>query len=147
MWALSFTQETTATPEQIWAYYEAIDLAPTWDPLVRRIEVSGPLAVGTTGFNTAKTGQRFPMIYTEMTRYRSYTEVTSVPLSQQAFTHVIEPLADGCRFTHGVMVTGPLAWAYRILLYRSYTRGIPAALRALAHLAETQPLVPPASIG
>lgn len=139
MWTFHHDQSTTATPAQIWAYYEATDIAPRWDPLIRQIQVQGPLAVGVQGINHPVGGGRFPFTYTEVTIDKSYTEVTRVPLARLAFTHDISPTPTGSIFTHGVIISGPLAWLYTLLLRRGYEKGIPQASRNLAALLEQGP--------
>lgn len=140
MWSFEHTQNTTASPEQIWAYYAATDLAPTWDPVIKRIEVHGPFVQGTKGHNHPVGGGRFPFEYTEVTPLRSYTEVTKAPFARLAFTHTITSTPEGSAFTHGVQITGTLAWLYTLLQRKSYQNGLPKASQNLARLLEQQPL-------
>lgn len=139
MWSFEHTESTTATPEQIWAYYTDTDSAPSWDPLVAKIEINGPFAVGTTGTNTSSTGQKVKFIISELTLYRGYTEVNTLPFARLAWTHQITPTSTGCVFTHGVILSGPLSGLYALLLGRSFKQGMPVASRNLAHRVEQGP--------
>lgn len=138
MWSFEHTESTAATPEQIWAYYADPESAPSWDPLVAKIEINGPFATGTTGTNTSTTGQRVKFILSEVTPYSSYTEVNPLPLAQLSWTHRITPTSTGCTFTHGVILSGPLSGLYALLLGRSFKQGMPVASRNLARRAEQE---------
>lgn len=140
MWSLEFTRVTTATRERIWAWYEDTDRAPSWDPLVGRIMPDGPLAEGVTGRNRAN-GLTFPFTYTSVDPLVSYTEVTSVPGARMAFTHVLAAARPGdppdtLVVTHGLECRGRLAGLYKLVLSRTYRKGMAEALANLIRLAE-----------
>lgn len=134
-WHLEASEKTTASAETVWAWYEATDIAPTWDPLVGKIKLNGPFSVGTTGTNTAPNGMEFNMIFTEVTRFKSYTEVTSLFGAKMIFAHTLIVNDHGCTINHEVRCTGFLSSVYALLLNKEYKTKFPIALKNLAHLA------------
>ena len=134
-WHLEASEKTTASAETVWAWYEATDLAPTWDPLVGKIKLSGPFSMGTTGINTAPNGMEFKMIFTEVSRFRSYTEITRLFGAKMIFTHTLIVNEHGCTINHQVRCTGFLSSFYGLLLDKEYKAKFPIALKNLAHLA------------
>jgi hypothetical protein len=134
-WHLEAAEKTTALPETVWAWYEATDIAPTWDPLVGKIKLNGPFAVGTTGTNTAPNGMEFDLIFTEVSRFKSYTEVTSLFGAKMTFVHTLVITNGGCTINHEVVCTGFLSSVYGLLLRKEYNTKFPIALKNLARLA------------
>lgn len=140
MWTIEVAGDASADRETVWAWYEATDEAPSWDPLVRRIEPDGPIAVGSGGRNHPAGGPPVRFRYTEVTRLVSYTEVSSSPGAAFAFTHRLEVRPDGgVHLVHGVEVSGPLAGLYRLLLRRKFERGMAEALDNLVRRVEAGP--------
>lgn len=140
MWAIEVAAEATTDRETIWAWYEATEEAPSWDPLIRRIEPDGPIAVGFGGRNHPVGGPPVRFLYTEVTHLVSYTEVSSSPGAAFAFTHRLEDLPAGrVHLVHGVEVSGALAGLYRLLVSRRFDRGMREALDNLVHRVESGP--------
>lgn len=138
MWTVQVSGEARADRATVWAWYEAADLAPSWDPLVRRIETDGPIRVGAKGRNHPSSGPSAPFVYTEVTPLTSYTEVSSAPGASFAFTHVLTDLGPGLlSITHGAEVSGPLAGLYRLLMRARLEEGMRTALDNLVRRAES----------
>jgi len=140
MWTIEVAADAAADRETVWAWYEATDEAPSWDPLIRRIEPDGPMAIGSGGRNHPVGGPSVRFRYTEVTRVVSYTEVSSSPGASFAFTHRLEEAFGGrVRLVHGVEVSGPLAGLYRLLVRRRFERGMREALDNLVRRVEAGP--------
>jgi len=135
-WQLEASEKTTASAETVWAWYEATDIAPTWDPLVGKIKLNGPFSKGTTGTNTAPNGMKFNMVFTEVTRFKSYTEITSLFGAKMIFVHTLIVNDRGCTINHQVLCTGFLSSFYGLLLNKEYKTKFPIALKKLARLAD-----------
>ncbi len=134
-WHLEASENTGGSTETVWAWYQATSRAPTWDPLVGKITLNGPFAVGTTGTNTAPNGLNFPMIFTEVTPAKSYTEVTTLFGAKMSFVHKLVAQENGCTITHQVFCTGLLSSWYGLFLKKEYRAKFPVALANLAALA------------
>ncbi len=144
MWNVEVSGDARTDEETVWAWYEATDDAPSWDPLIKRIESDGPIEVGSRGRNHPVSGPSARFVYTEVNRPVSYTEVSSAPGAKFAFTHQLRDLPDGrLRITHGAEVSGPLAWMYRPLMQRRFEQGMRVAMDNLVQRVEAGP--PPAS--
>lgn len=144
MWTFEHTQETTALPDAIWAYYAAPEAAPQYDPLVKKVAHEA-FVKGGRGRVYPYGGGSFPSVYTEVTPSQSYTEVVHVPLGKMTYTHRLSATPTGARFTHGVLISGPLSWFYTLLFQRQHERGLPQAARNLARMAEEHPIPSPVS--
>ena len=140
MWNVEVSGAARTDTETVWAWYEATDQAPSWDPLIKRIESDGPIEVGVRGRNYPVSGPSGRFVYTEVTRPVSYTEVSSAPGARFAFTHTLADLPDGLlRITHGAQVSGPLAWLYRPMMRRRFKTGMRMAMDNLVGRVETGP--------
>ena len=140
MWKVEASGEVHASREEVWAWYEATDDAPTWDPLIKRIECDGPLEVGVRGRNHPTQGPAAAFEYTEVTRLVSYTEVSSAPGAKFAFTHLVGDGPEGTlRLTHGAEVSGPLSSLYRLVFERNFERGMRLAMDNLIRSIESGP--------
>lgn len=136
MWALEHTETTAAPPARLWRRYTDPTRWPEWDHGTERVTVDGPLAVGTRGTLKPTGGPTTRFTFTEVVPERGFTDVTRLPLARLTFTHRLEPDGTGCRFTHRVTITGPLAPLFARVIGRTIARELPTAMRALARLAE-----------
>lgn len=140
MWSVEVTGTARTDRDTVWAWYEAADRAPSWDPLITRIETDGPIALGGRGRNHPASGPSAPFVYTEVTRLTSYTEVSSAPGTSFAFTHRLTDLPDGrVGISHGAEVSGRLAGLYAPLMRRRFEKGMRVALDNLVRLVEQGP--------
>jgi hypothetical protein len=131
-WRVEAREVSRATPEQIWLWYTDSRRTPYWDHLVTSRKIHGPFATGTTGSTQGNGGPAFPWVFTDVVTDNHYTEVTRLPLARLTATHVLTPVANGTRIDHALIVTGPLAWLYRLAFYRSFESGVQSALHRLA---------------
>lgn len=142
-WRVDASEDSPATPPQIWTWYADSERTPNWDHLVKVRKINGAFATGTTGSNQGTGGPAFPWTFTDVVTDRRYTEVTRLPLGTLTATHVLTPGPQGTRIDHALIVAGPLAWVYRLAFYPSFKTGIRSALHRLATGAAAGP--PPAS--
>lgn len=131
-WHVEASEVSPATPEQIWTWYADSARTPNWDHLVTIRTIDGPFATGTTGSNRGTGGPAFPWTFTDVVTDQHYTEVTRLPLANLTATHVLTRVANGTRIDHALIVAGPLAWLYRIILRPPFETGIHEALHRLA---------------
>ena len=139
MWSFEHTEQTTATPERLWAYYVDAVTVPLWDPLVAEIRRNGPFATGTTGTSKPPQGPRVKSLLTEVAPYTSYTEVNQLPFARLSWTHRITPTQSGSTLTHGVIFSGPLSSLFALFLSKNFAHGIPLAMQRLVQFAEQGP--------
>ncbi len=75
------------------------------------------------------------MIFTEITRFKSYTEVTSLFGAKMIFAHTLVVNDRGCTINHQVRCIGFLSSFYGLILSKEYKTKFPVATKNLAHLA------------
>jgi hypothetical protein len=139
MWTFEHTEMTSAAPDQVWARYAEPTTWPEWDHEISAVTLRGPMAVGTRGTLKPVKGPATPFTFTSVTPDVGFTDVSRLPLALLTFSHHIEAMVTGCRFTHRVAITGPLSPLFARLIGRKIAAGLPAAMRKLARLAETTP--------
>jgi len=82
-------------------------------------------------------GPAAPFTFTEVTSEVSFTNVSRLPLASLTFSHLIEPLPTGSRFTHHIAISGLLSLLFARVIGRHIQAGLPTAMKRLARLAET----------
>lgn len=95
VWSIEVDRTTSAPPERLWAWYEATDRAPEWDPLIGQIRPDGPFALGATGRNKPRTGPSVRYLLTEYEELVGYTAISRAPGASMAFGHRITDCGDG----------------------------------------------------
>ncbi len=136
MWMTEHTEETNASPVQLWARYAEPARWPEWDHEAEQVTVRGPMAVGTRGRLKPVGGPAVPFVFTSVTPNVEFTDVSRLPMGRLTFAHSIAATATGSRFTHRVTITGLLAPLYRRVIDRGIAAGLPGAMQTLAGLAE-----------
>lgn len=137
MWMFQHTESTTATPAHLWDLYADPTRWPRWDHAIAAVTLDGPMATGTQGTLKPAKGPKATLKFTEVTPEVGFTDVTRLPLARLSFAHHIEPTGAGCRFTHRVSITGPLAPLFGRVIGRRVAAELPISMRALADLAES----------
>lgn len=139
MWTFEHSEITSAAPAQLWARYVDPSTWPEWDHDVAAVTVQGPVAVGTRGRLKPVKGPAVSFTFTEVSPEVDFTDVSPLPMARLTLAHHIEPMATGSRFTHRVTIDGPLALLFARIIGKPIAAGLPAAMRALARLAEAAP--------
>jgi hypothetical protein len=130
------TLETTALPENIWAFWADVPGYKEWDDGIEWARLSGGFKVGASGELKPSGGRPTAFTITEMEEGRSFSDLTRLPFARLRFQHSLEPTGMGTRLTHRIEVEGPLAWIWAQVLRPSFEANLPAAMRKLARLAE-----------
>ncbi|WP_432946241.1 SRPBCC family protein [Kribbella sp. CA-253562] len=135
MWHFEHTEQTSATPEQLWAHYSEPTAWPQWDHGTAEVTVEGPFVVGTRGTLKPAKGPKAAFVLTEVTPLVSFTDTTKLPLTTMEFAHRIEVIDGVTHFTHSVTMNGALTPLFSRLIGRTIAAELPDAMRALAELA------------
>ena len=138
MWSFEHTEQTSASPEDLWQHYCQPTRWPEWDHGTVLVTVDGPLQEGTRGALKPAKGPKAAFTVTEVTPGVSFTDVTKLPLTTLEFAHVIEVVGGTTVFTHRVTMTGLLTPLFSRLVGRTIAADLPAAMRSLATLAEAR---------
>lgn len=127
-----------AAPSVIFRIYEDVANWHTWDPDTKQAFLDGPLQVGARGKLTPSKGSTVPMRVTEVTRDRSFTVESRIPLFRMVFEHELTPAATGTEVVHRVTLSGPLLLILGRMLGKQIDAGLPVTLRNLKQLAEAR---------
>jgi hypothetical protein len=127
-----------AAPEVIFRIYEDVAQWHTWDPDTRSAFLDGPLQIGSLGKLTPTKGNTVPMRVTEVTRDRSFTVESKIPLFRMVFDHELLPTTEGTEIVHRVTLSGPLVLLIGRMLAQRIDAGLPVTLRNLKQRAETR---------
>ena len=130
------TLETTALPENIWAWWADVSGYNAWDDGIEWAKLNGEFKVGASGELKPRGGRATVFTITEMVEGRSFSDLTKLPFARLRFQHSMEPTDMGARLTHCIEVEGPLAWIWVRVLQPALGASLPAAMRKLARLAE-----------
>ena len=127
-----------AAPNVLFRIYEDVANWHTWDPDTKRAFLDGPLQLGSKGKLTPTKGNTVPIRVTEVTRDRSFTVESKIPLLRMVFEHELKPMASGTEVVHRVTLSGPLLLILGRMLIRQIDTGLPVTLRNLKQLAEAR---------
>jgi polyketide cyclase/dehydrase/lipid transport protein len=130
------SEETTATPEAVWALWSDVTTWTSWDTGLDHAELNGTFTRGSSG--TMRIPDQPPITFTltEVTPCKSFTDETHIPGAVLHFHHTLEPLANGnTRVTHSVTIEGPKAQEIGPFV----TSDLPEAVEALVKLASSAP--------
>jgi len=139
MWKTEHTEETTATPEAVWAVVADIDGWPSWNPGYAAAHLDGPLTPGGSGTIKLPNGMQRSFTLFEATPLAALVIGGKVPGATQRFIHRIEPLSSGgSRVTMAATMEGPLTPIFSRLFGKVIAGYYPTAVRQLVAAAETR---------
>lgn len=127
-----------ATPTVLFRIYEDVANWHTWDPDTKRAYLDGPLQLGSKGKLTPTKGNTVPMKVTEVTKDRSFTVESKIPLFRMVFEHELNSTPSGTEVVHRVTLSGPLLLILGRMLAKQIDAGLPVTLHNLKQLAEAR---------
>jgi len=132
MWEYEHSIETTADPERLWRRWADMASWPQWNAGIERIEVDGPLAVGTT-FTMVPPGEDpVTMRITEVVYGELFTDEMDAGDFVVRTVHRLQPAGDGrTRVIYRTEITGPAAAQVGPELGPAITADFPEVLAAL----------------
>ncbi len=134
-WEIRHTAETAAPPREVWARWEDAGRWSEWNSVIGEAHLEGPFLAGTTALIRFRFGPSLRFLITELERERVFTEEARLPLAWLVHEHRIEPLPEGCRLHHRILLRGPLAPLYGVLVGRRLRAGLGASVERLARQA------------
>lgn len=121
----------SATPQEVFARYEAVESWPQWDPEVVAVSLPEGLLVGARGWLKPRNGPKSVIVVTEVTHGRSFTVESPLPLARLRFHHRLEVTGTGCITTHWLSYGGPLGFLVALTAGRSIAAGLAQTLAGL----------------
>jgi hypothetical protein len=136
-WKIQVTEQTSASPSDVWRTIVDFDAWPAWNPGYRVAHLDGSLEPGMPGRVTLANGMRRPFTLEEATRERSLVIGASGPGLRQSFGHTVEPLAaGGSRVSMSATMQGPLVPIFSRIFGRVMAGYYPTAVKRLVATAE-----------
>jgi Polyketide cyclase / dehydrase and lipid transport len=135
MWSFEDSVESAGTAAAAWGFYRDVDEWRLWSPAIVWSRIDGPFAVGTKGRSKSPgfPAQRFQLIAVEPEhRFVTMGRLRGVRL---LFEHLLDPIDNGVRITHRVMVSGPASGLIARVIGPSVRVGLLAGIRKPATLA------------
>ena len=139
MWTFEHTETSSATPEQLWARYSQPATWPEWNQGMTHVTLDGPFATGAKGTLKPAHGPKTRFTLTAVEPLRTFTDVSELPMARLTFSHVVEPVGAGVRFTHRATISGPSSMLLARLIGKNIEANLPGSMRTLAQLAEQTP--------
>lgn len=128
--------DVAAPPERVWTLWSDPTSWHEWNPDVRKMDLDGPFAVGTTGIMHTTAGRSHPIVFSAIQPGRSFRlDARPIPATTFRFDCTIVPTATGCRIGQAVSFGG-LGSLLAPMMGRQVAAGFPAILEGLKRRAE-----------
>jgi hypothetical protein len=127
-----------ATPEQIFPYYEKVSGWSSWDPDVQSSSIDGEFKTGAKGRLKPTKGPAAKIEFTEITKNKSFTTMSKLPLCTMRFVHELVPSGEGTEVTHTVTFSGLFSPLFSRLIGTGIKNGLPATMQGLKNAVESR---------
>ncbi|MFL5957259.1 MAG: SRPBCC family protein [Solirubrobacterales bacterium] len=137
MWTNEQSIETTATPEVIWRLWADVAAWPEWNADIEHIEISGPLAAGSTISMTPVGQDPVELRIADAVKPELFVDEAALGDVVVRTVHRVERLDDDRnRIVYRMEINGPAADDVGPELGPQISADFPATLAALARQAE-----------
>jgi carbon monoxide dehydrogenase subunit G len=130
--------EIKAAPEQIFTFYENVLEWSSWDPDVQSSSIDGEFKSGVKGRLKPVKGPEAKIEFTEVTKNKSFTTISKLPLCTMSFVHELISLDGGTEVTHIIKITGFLSPLFSRLIGADLKNGLPRSLQGLKNAVESK---------
>ncbi|MER5786698.1 SRPBCC family protein [Streptomyces mobaraensis] len=132
MWSHTYTGETTAAPEAVWAVLRDVDNWALWDTSMEAVSLLGSFEVGSRVSMTPTGQEPIVSVITEIEENVRYADETEFGGMVLRFSHTLSPLADGgTAVAHRLEISGPDADTAGPELGPAISEDFPEAMAAL----------------
>jgi len=144
------SRQTRASADSIWRLWSDTQSWQEWNPNVKRMDMNGPFANGTTGVMHTPAGQAHQIRLLNIRPGQSFDlETQAIPLTQFTFHCEVLPTAAGSTISQTLTMTGPLAFVFSPLAGERIADSFALLLKGLSDKAEaaSDPGVPVSEAG
>lgn len=76
--------------------------------------------------------------FTEITKNKSFTTISKLPLCTMSYVHELVPSSEGTEVSHKVIFSGVLSPLFGRLIGGGIKKGLPATMQGLRNAVETK---------
>ena len=126
-----------AAPELIYPFYEKVSDWSSWDPDVLSSTIDGEFTCGAKGKLKPAKGPEATIELTEVTKNKSFTTISKLPLCKISFEHNLIPTEGKTEVVHKVIFEGLLSPVFGKLIGAGIRKGLPNTLKGLKNIVES----------
>lgn len=127
-----------ATPEQIFLFYENVSEWSSWDPDVQSSSIDGEFRAKVKGKLKPTKGPETRIEFTEVTKNKSFTTISKLPLCTMSFVHELVSSSEGTEVFHKILFSGLLSPLFGRLIGSGIRKGLPATMQGLRDAVESK---------
>jgi hypothetical protein len=116
------SERSSADPEDVWGLWRDPARWPDWNEQVEQAEFDGELRVGAEARVKLRRGGRIRYTVVELEPDRRLVTEASFPGATVGHEHRLDPGRSSVEITHRLLVTGPLAGFWAMMLGRKRMR-------------------------
>lgn len=131
MLIMEYTEETNATPAQIWHVWQDVENWNSWDRELESSRLEGPFQSGVRGYLKFKNGPTLNTILTHVEPLKQFVQEAQLFLATVVMTHSIDQIAEKTQVTVKVEICGFSAFFYSWMIGRSIQRKIPLEVKEM----------------
>src|SRR6478752_4505552 len=107
---------STAAPAAFFERWADMATWPEWNLDTEWVRLDGPCVEGATGQLKPKGGPKVAFIVERLVPGREFVDVSRLIGARLTFAHTVREIEAGCEVSVEVTLTGPLAFAWRLIL-------------------------------
>ncbi len=137
MWTTEVCRTTTASPAQIWKYWNDVKNWSVWDDEVESSTLFGEFKIGSKGILRPIGGPKTKFEIIDCDNLKSFTSRSSLPLCKIDFIHTMTKAKNGeLEVNHQIVMTGLMTFLFSRIVGNNIKIKLPTAVDKLIELAE-----------
>lgn len=138
MWTKEVIIKTKASKEAIWKLWADVSNWKSWDDQVMESSLDGSFTIGEKGLLRPRGGPKSTFELVELTKEKSFTSRSSLPLGKMDFIHSMEESNGELVLKHRIEISGILTFIFSRVIGNKLIKELPKALNKLVDLAENK---------
>lgn len=125
-----------ASPKDVFSKYQDVNSWKEWDHDVKDADIFGEFKEGSKGVLIPVNGPKAKFEITEVTKNKSFTSQSKLPLCVMEFSHCLEATGSHTRVTHSVSFKGITSFLFGRLIGVQIKKSFPQTLKNLKEACE-----------
>jgi len=114
-WTIESVRDAALAPADVWRLYADPSTWSEWGHNAKWARADGPLVEGGTVEVKAGYGKVYPCLIRRLVAGRLLVLEARPPMMSVTQTYEVGPTPDGVRIRHALEISGPFAWATRVI--------------------------------